>query len=65
MRTTCTSCHANQAAAFAKSNHAKAMAVADDKSVRADFNNSRFEHDGLVINLLSPGQTVLRPHRRG
>ncbi len=44
---TCTSCHANQAAAFAKSNHAKAMAVADDKSVRADFNNSRFEHDGL------------------
>lgn len=45
---TCTTCHANQAAAFAKSHHARAMAVADDKSVQADFNNSRFEHGGTV-----------------
>ncbi|PSH64354.1 hypothetical protein CU102_21950 [Phyllobacterium brassicacearum] len=44
----CASCHANQVSAFAKSNHAKAMAVADDKSVRADFNNSSFENEGLV-----------------
>ncbi|MDX0790409.1 hypothetical protein GOD70_28740, partial [Sinorhizobium medicae] len=42
---TCTSCHAEQAAAFAKSHHAKAMALADDKSVRADFNSVRFERD--------------------
>ncbi|PSH61438.1 hypothetical protein CU102_26985 [Phyllobacterium brassicacearum] len=33
--TKCASCHADQAAAFAKSHHAKAMAVVDDKSVRA------------------------------
>ena len=45
---TCTSCHADQAAAFAKSHHAKAMAVADDKTVRADFNNTHFEHNGIV-----------------
>ncbi len=45
---TCTSCHVNEAAAFAKSNHAKAMAIASDKSVRANFNNTRFEHNGLV-----------------
>ncbi|WP_271894003.1 tetratricopeptide repeat protein [Candidatus Phyllobacterium onerii] len=45
---TCTSCHVNEAAAFAKSNHAKAMAVASDKSVRANFNNISFEHNGLV-----------------
>jgi predicted CXXCH cytochrome family protein len=44
----CTSCHANEAAAFAKSNHAKAMAIASDKSVRANFNNASFEHNGLV-----------------
>jgi len=44
----CSSCHADQAAAFAKSNHAKAMALADDSSVRADFNNTRFEHDGIA-----------------
>ncbi|WP_457302061.1 multiheme c-type cytochrome, partial [Phyllobacterium sp. P5_D12] len=46
--TKCASCHANQTAAFAKSNHAKAMAIASDKSVRANFNNTRFEHNGLV-----------------
>jgi predicted CXXCH cytochrome family protein len=45
---TCTLCHSNEAAAFAKSNHAKAMAIANDKTVRADFNKARFEHDGLV-----------------
>jgi predicted CXXCH cytochrome family protein len=43
----CTSCHADEAAAFAKSNHAKAMAIASDKSVRANFNNTSFEHNGL------------------
>ena len=46
--TKCASCHASQAAAFAKSNHAKAMAIASDKSVRANFNNTSFEHNGLV-----------------
>ncbi|TCU14662.1 tetratricopeptide repeat protein [Rhizobium sullae] len=45
---TCASCHGDQAAAFAKSDHAKAMALADENAVRADFNNSRFEHDGTV-----------------
>ncbi|MEK1930857.1 MAG: tetratricopeptide repeat protein [Pararhizobium sp.] len=44
---TCSSCHADQAAAFAKSHHAKSMALADDKSVRADFNHTRFERDGI------------------
>ncbi|WP_197496470.1 HEAT repeat domain-containing protein [Rhizobium sp. WYCCWR10014] len=44
----CTSCHADQAAAFWKSHHAKAMALADDGAVRGDFNNSSFEHDGVV-----------------
>jgi len=44
----CSSCHADQAAAFAKSNHSKAMALADDNSVRADFNNTRFDHDGIA-----------------
>lgn len=44
----CSSCHADQEAAFATSNHAHAMALADDGSVRADFNNTRFEHDGIA-----------------
>ncbi|CAN7421905.1 tetratricopeptide repeat protein [Pararhizobium sp. LjRoot255] len=45
---TCSSCHADQAAAFAKSHHAKAMAVADDKTVLGNFNNVQFDHDGVV-----------------
>jgi len=45
---TCSSCHADQAAAFSKSHHAKAMALADEETVRGDFDNSRFEHDGVV-----------------
>nr|WP_281414441.1 tetratricopeptide repeat protein [Rhizobium sp. ARZ01] len=43
----CASCHAEQAAAFAKSHHAKAMAVANDTTVRANFDGSSFEQDGV------------------
>ncbi|WP_040674742.1 multiheme c-type cytochrome [Rhizobium grahamii] len=46
----CATCHSDQAAAFAKSHHAKAMALADDTTVRGDFDNARFEHDGIVTN---------------
>lgn len=44
----CVSCHRDQAVAFAKSHHAKAMAVAEDRTVRANFNNVQFDHDGIV-----------------
>jgi hypothetical protein len=43
----CASCHADQAAAFAKSHHAKAMALADDTTVRGDFNNVQFDQMAL------------------
>ncbi|WVT05160.1 multiheme c-type cytochrome [Sinorhizobium chiapasense] len=45
--TICASCHAEQTAAFARSDHAKAMAVADETTVRASFDDTRFEHDGV------------------
>ncbi|WP_050561864.1 tetratricopeptide repeat protein [Rhizobium leguminosarum] len=45
---TCTSCHADRAAAFSKSHHAKAMALADDETVRGKFDNTTFDHDGVV-----------------
>ncbi|TBF25723.1 tetratricopeptide repeat protein (plasmid) [Rhizobium leguminosarum] len=45
---TCSACHADQAAAFSKSHHAKAMALANDETVRGDFNNTRFDHGGVV-----------------
>lgn len=44
---TCSSCHADQAAAFATSHHARAMAVATDKTVLADFNNTSFQDNGV------------------
>ncbi|MDX2385830.1 tetratricopeptide repeat protein [Sinorhizobium medicae] len=47
---TCSSCHAEQAAAFAASHHARAMAVADEQSVRADFNGTRFEDVGIAAD---------------
>ena len=46
----CASCHADQAAAFSTSHHAKAMSLADDTTARADFDNTQFEHDGIVAN---------------
>ncbi|TDW36750.1 putative CXXCH cytochrome family protein [Rhizobium azibense] len=45
---TCASCHGDQSAAFAKSNHAKAMALADERTVRGNFDNVRYDHDGIV-----------------
>ncbi len=51
----CASCHADQAAAFAKSNHARAMAVADDSTVRANFDDIRFEHDGILTTFFKRG----------
>ncbi|RWP63192.1 tetratricopeptide repeat protein [Mesorhizobium sp.] len=51
----CASCHASQAAAFAKSNHAKAMAVADDSTVRANFDGARYEHDGVLTTFFKRG----------
>ncbi len=44
----CGSCHQDEAAAFAKSHHARAMAVASDATVRAVFDGAGFEHDGIL-----------------
>ncbi|MEP9388855.1 tetratricopeptide repeat protein [Mesorhizobium sp. KR9-304] len=51
----CASCHADQAAAFAKSHHAKAMATADDSTVRANFGDASFEHDGILTRFSKRG----------
>lgn len=67
---TCASCHADQAAAFSKSHHAKAMALANDETVRGDFDNATFDHDGVVTTFTrrdggffinTEGRTATRP----
>jgi predicted CXXCH cytochrome family protein len=52
---TCLSCHGDEAAAFAKSHHGKAMAVASAATVLADFDDSRFEHDGVESRFFRKG----------
>ncbi|MDO6444154.1 cytochrome c3 family protein [Colwellia sp. 1_MG-2023] len=42
----CIGCHAEQASQWRKSDHAKAMAIADEYSVLANFNNVSVEHYG-------------------
>jgi predicted CXXCH cytochrome family protein len=57
----CLSCHADQAAAFAKSHHARAMEVAGPATVRADFNDARFEHDGIATTFfMRDGKYLVR-----
>nr|WP_274629022.1 multiheme c-type cytochrome [Mesorhizobium shangrilense] len=57
----CATCHEKQAAAFAKSHHAKAMAVADETTVRANFDDTRFEHDGILTTFfVRDGQYLVR-----
>ncbi|MBT9492195.1 MAG: hypothetical protein IV107_07550, partial [Paucibacter sp.] len=43
----CLSCHADQAKQWQGSHHAKAMAPAGPDTVRGDFNNTEFKHQGI------------------
>src|SRR5687767_11508096 len=55
----CAACHVDQAAAFAKSNHVNAMAVADDSTVRANFDGATYEHDGVSTTFYKRGSQYL------
>ena len=44
----CLGCHAAEASRWAGSHHAHAMAPATADSVRGDFNDSRFSHQGIT-----------------
>ncbi len=44
----CLSCHPTQAAAWAPSHHAKAMAPASAQTVRGDFGGTSFKHRGVT-----------------
>lgn len=58
---TCVSCHASQAAAFATSHHAKAMTVANENTVLGDFNNTRYERNGVKAAFFRrDGQFIVR-----
>ena len=44
----CGDCHSGEYAAWQSSQHAKAMQHATDATVLGDFNNARFEYNGIV-----------------
>jgi len=46
----CKSCHEQQFANWHKSDHSKAMALADDKSVLGNFVDQQIEHFGQKAN---------------
>jgi tetratricopeptide (TPR) repeat protein len=47
-REKCVKCHAKAAEKWRGSDHDKAMAVASEATVRGDFNNVTFEHNGVT-----------------
>ena len=51
----CLGCHQTQATAWAESHHAKAMAAATTDSVRGDFDNTQFRHQGVTSRFFKRG----------
>ena len=52
---TCTSCHANEHAAWSGSHHDLAMQVADDKSVLGNFADAKFSSAGITSTFFRRG----------
>ena len=50
-RDSCASCHQPQSESFQGSHHDKAMAIATDESVLADFNNQTLKHFGVTSTM--------------
>jgi len=44
----CVSCHASEFKAWKGSHHDLAMQIADENSVKADFNNTTFNYNGII-----------------
>ena len=58
-RSACLDCHREQSASFIGSHHDKAMAVATPESVRGDFDDVAFEHDGISNRLYRDGERFM------
>ncbi|TMV09160.1 hypothetical protein FGK63_05055 [Ruegeria sediminis] len=51
----CADCHEAEALAWAGSHHAKAWTLPDSTTVRADFEGTEFEHDGMTVRFRDQG----------
>jgi len=52
----CATCHEAQAAAWTGSHHALAWTLPSAETVLADFNNTRFDHDGITHRFTREGE---------
>lgn len=54
-RNSCQKCHQQEFDKFVGSDHDKAMDLATDETVLADFNNAQLEHDGITSKFFRKG----------
>ena len=55
----CLGCHQAQAELWQKSHHAQAMAKPDATTVRGDFNDTQFKHQGVTSRFFKRGDTFM------
>ena len=58
-RDSCIECHQQQVELFTGSHHDKAMDVANDETVLADFNNQSLEHYGVTSRMFRDGDRFM------
>ena len=55
----CAECHSKETHEWKGSDHDLAMMVADEKSVKGDFNNSKFDYNGMITTFFKEGDKFM------
>jgi len=56
---TCTECHRKEVKEWTGSDHDLAMMIADEKSVKGDFNNAKFNYNGIITTFFKEGDKFM------
>lgn len=55
----CVACHTKEVKEWTGSHHDLAMMVADEKSVKGDFNNAKFNYNGIITTFFKKGEKFM------
>jgi hypothetical protein len=55
----CAECHTKETHEWKGSHHDLAMMVADEKSVKGDFNNAKFNYNGIITTFFKKGDKFM------
>ncbi|WP_415408043.1 multiheme c-type cytochrome [Sulfurovum sp. CS9] len=55
----CAECHSKEVKEWKGSHHDLAMMVADEKSVKGDFNNAKFNYNGIITTFFKKGDKFM------